>query len=448
MLKNMKIIKLYLTDNFYVKKLLQAKLDLQPKGGVYGKIDDKEVTRLLYLSEDTILQGKRSKSPAYECLEKCDKSAATVYYNAFEPGHAGAVRWHILSQQMGLGNKEVCRCALLSADFTDSSITASSDSIADADVKKMELLQWTCKLMASAYSNCAAEEGVDMPYDPHTFPLLAAITAQQGAGNQAAVNPKQPQCGKPYSYLDLFCQLDGQLSMLDLTEILFEFYGAGLLSWPLASGRNAAVELADRLLTPDSLLDTPYEQAAAPYRYRSLPERLYQSTKESCGLWLLDDYDFAETYESLGNKQRLVMDALIKRQLALFAPETTGSVDDAAAAESQGLHTVSSLVRLLQVHAAGSQEDIIKIMGLLSVCRHVDRQGSGYLMRKDDQKMLSYLPEHLLSLNLYSRMREAVSEAVRKDKGTGAYKEAVEKAIMADAAEIRRRIKEGKKVKN
>lgn len=440
--KNLKVIELYLTDNFYVKKLLQGKLSLQLKNGIYGKFDDNGVTRLLYFPAEEIAAGKRAKDPAYECLKKCDKSVAAIYYNAFEPGRAGAVRWQILSGQMGLGTKDVRRCDMLTADFANGSadFIKITDDMSDAEAAETELLQWTCQLMTSIYSGRAAEDGVDLSYDPRTFPLLEAIAAQQETGKQAVASQRQTRPCQPYSYLDLFCELDGQLSMTDLTEILFEFYSAGLLSWPLATGRSAMASLADKVLTPEGLRDTPYQQAAAPYRYRSLPEKLYQSRKESCGLWLLDDYDFAGAYESLGDKQRLVMDTLIKRQLALFAPETANAVDDAATPESQVLHTASSLVRLLQVHAAGSQEDITEIMRCLSACRYINRQGSGYVLREDDRRMLSYLPEHLLSMDLYSRMRDAAREAVRCGKGAGVYKEAAEKAILQDAAEIERRI--------
>ena len=259
--KNLKVIELYLTDNFYVKKLLQGKLSLQLKNGIYGKFDDNGVTRLLYFPAEEIAAGKRAKDPAYECLKKCDKSVAAIYYNAFEPGCAGTVRWHILSGQMGLGTKDVRRCDMLTADFASGSADSikTTDNMSDAEAAETELLQWTCQLMTSIYSSRAAAGDVDLSYDPRTFPLLAAIAAQQEAGEKAVASQRQTRPCQPYSYLDLFCELDGQLSMTDLTEILFDFYSAGLLSWPMAPGRCAAAELMDKILTPEGLKDTPYQ---------------------------------------------------------------------------------------------------------------------------------------------------------------------------------------------
>lgn len=443
----MKILKVYLTDNYYIKKLLIGRLGLEPKNGIYGGIDESGITRLLYFPENTILSGKKGSSAAYECLEKCDKSTVCVYYNAFEPGRGGALRWHALSQRTGLGNKDVRRCDLLTADFADRDALpmTTDDSVTDADAAEAELLIWTWQLMAAAYSGAAKEKGVELAYDPLIFPLLSEIAAGDAVAEEdAAVGKGKGRPALPYSYLDLFCELDGQVSMTDLTEILFDFYGGGLLSWPMATGRCAALELEEYLLTPASLFDTPYGQAAMPYRYRSLPGRLYQGERGTCGLWLLDDGDFAETYGSLGEKQRLVIDALIKRQLALFAPETAGDSPDTAGIAAGGkggnLHTASSLVRLLQIHAAGSQEDIMEVMTRLSSCRYVCRRGGGYLIRKDDQRLLQYLPEDLHSMDLYSRMRNASRKAVKIGKKAGAYKEAAEKAVMKNAVKIQERI--------
>lgn len=440
-----KFLNLYLTDNYHVKKLLQGKLGLEPKHGIYGKITETGVTRLLYFPAAEFMSGRWRKSAAYEYLEKCDESAVVVHYNAFEPSRAGAIRWHMLSRQMDLAQKYVHRCELLIADFASGkgekfSLSASSEEVTEADVSEAELLSWACQMMAGAYSDAAAGKGIDLAYDPLIFPLLAEI-ARKSAGQQSSTVKKQTP-GRPYNYLDLLCALDGKISGTDLTEILFDFYDGGLLTWPLATGRSAVKALKERLLMPASLLETPYEEAAMPYRYRSLPTRLYQRKGEAAGLWLLDHGDFAEVYENLGARQRLVMDMLIKRQLSLFASEPIDEEHPAAqAAEGKETwHTTDSIVRLLQIYAAGSQEDIMEIMRRLALCRYAGRKDGAYLMREDDQKKLSYLPEHLLSMDLYSQMRRQVKEAVRGGKDIGRYKEMTEKAVLEDIAKMEQQI--------
>lgn len=51
-----KIVKIYLVDHPQVKRMLINQLQLQLKRGVYEKIDENAITRLLYFDKETILE--------------------------------------------------------------------------------------------------------------------------------------------------------------------------------------------------------------------------------------------------------------------------------------------------------------------------------------------------------------------------------------------------------
>ena len=98
-----------------------------------------------------------------------------------------------------------------------------SFDVQEADVVRFALKQWTCKNMAATYTRWLQDHGVDFRYDPEIFPLLAAIAKQQDAQSVVNMSEWGNATPKPYSYLELFCELDGQISQADLTEILFDF---------------------------------------------------------------------------------------------------------------------------------------------------------------------------------------------------------------------------------
>ena len=69
----------------------------------------------------------------------------------------------------------------------------------------------------------------------------------------------------------------------------------------------------------------------------------------------------------------------------------------------QKLHTADSLVRLLRIYAAGNQEEITGIMGKLSACRYVIREGKGYRIREIDKSVLQNLPQQKMLISWQQR---------------------------------------------
>ncbi len=65
-----KIVKIYLVDHPQVKRMLINQLQLQLKRGVYEKIDENAITRLLYFDKETILEKSIIADPAYIALKK------------------------------------------------------------------------------------------------------------------------------------------------------------------------------------------------------------------------------------------------------------------------------------------------------------------------------------------------------------------------------------------
>ena len=198
-----KIVKIYLVDHPQVKRMLINQLQLQLKRGIYEKIDENAITRLLYFDKETILEKSIIADPAYIALKKIENAIGVQYYNAFEPGHNGAVRFDGLAKRAKLAGKMVYRCDLMTAEYDTDQVY--SFDVQEADVVRFALKQWTCKNMAATYTRWLQDHGVDFRYDPEIFPLLAAIAKQQDAQSVVNMSEWGNATPKPYSYLELFC---------------------------------------------------------------------------------------------------------------------------------------------------------------------------------------------------------------------------------------------------
>ena len=104
--------------------------------------------------------------------------------------------------------------------------------------------------------------------------------------------------------------------------------------------------------------------------------------------------------------------------------------------QTQRLHTADSLVRLLRIYAAGNQEEITSIMEKLSVCRYVIREGKGYKIREIDKSMLQYLPQPLHSMDIYSRIYQAIQKVIDGKITEGIYKETVDCVMQQDIVKM------------
>ncbi|MCI5688067.1 MAG: hypothetical protein MR303_06230 [Emergencia sp.] len=442
-----RIIKMYLTDHHQVKRILSTKLQLQLRHGIYEKVDEKAITRLLYFDRETILDKSIVTDPSYIALKKIENVIGVQYYNAFEPSPSGAVRFEVLAKKARLTEKMVYRCDLMTVDFDTDQVY--SFDVQETDAVHFTLQQWTCNNMAATYTRCLQDLGVDLRYDPEIFPLIAAIEKQQDLQSAVSSPESKKTVHRPYSYLELFCALDGQISPTDLSEILFDFYAAGIVSWPMAMGDGIIGSMADLILQLDNLAGTPWQKQALQYQYRDLPSRIWKSMESQCGIWVLNVPEFGILYSEIQNKkQKLVLDTLIRRQLSLYIPESASAENMDPDMQIQRLHTADSLVRLLKIYAAGNQEETTNIMGKLSICRYVLKEGKGYKIREIDKVMLQYLPEHLYSMDLYSRIHHAIQEVADGKVSEGAYKEAVDRAIRQDIAEIEKQISERRDAAN
>ncbi|NBH62301.1 hypothetical protein D1155_11630 [Anaerotruncus sp. 80] len=430
-----KIVKIYLVDHPQVKRMLISKLQLQLKRGVYEKIDENAITRLLYFDKEIILEKSIIADPAYIALKKIENAIGVQYYNAFEPGYSGAVRFDGLAKKAKLTGKMVYRCDLMTADWDTDQVY--SFDVQEADTVRFALKQWICNNMTATYTRCLQDYGVDLRYDPEIFPLLAAIAKQQDAQSVINMSEWGNTTPKPYSYLELFCALDGQISQADLTEILFDFYAAGVISWPMAVGDGLMESMAERILQLDSLTGTPWQKQALQYQYRDLPPYIWKNTDTQCGIWVLNVPGFNALYAEIQNeKQKLVLDTLIRRQLSLYVPDPAQVVNMGTDIQTQKLHTADSLVRLLRIYAAGSQEEITSIMGKLSACRYVIREGKGYKIREIDKSMLQYLPQPLHNMDIYSRIYQAIQKVIDGKITEGIYKETVDCVMQQDIVKM------------
>ena len=292
-----KIVKIYLVDHPQVKRMLINQLQLQLKRGIYEKIDENAITRLLYFDKETILEKSIIADPAYIALKKIENAIGVQYYNAFEPGHNGAVRFDGLAKRAKLAGKMVYRCDLMTAEYDTDQVY--SFDVQEADVVRFALKQWTCKNMAATYTRWLQDHGVDFRYDPEIFPLLAAIAKQQDAQSVVNMSEWGNATPKPYSYLELFCELDGQISQADLTEILFDFYAAGVISWPMAAGDGLIESMAERILQLDSLTGTSWQKQALQYQYRDLPPYGWKNPDTQCGIWVLNVLGFDDLYAEI-----------------------------------------------------------------------------------------------------------------------------------------------------
>ena len=141
-----------------------------------------------------------------------------------------------------------------------------------------------------------------------------------------------------------------------------------------------------------------------------------------------------------------MLDTLIRRQLSLYVPESAQAANMGTDIQMQKLHTADSLVRLLRIYAAGNQEEITGIMGKLSACRYVIREGKGYRIREIDKSVLQNLPQPLHSMDIYSRIYQAIQKVIDGKITEGIYKEAVDCAIQQAIVKMEKNLSERRTV--
>lgn len=537
----MKQIELYITDNAYIAKGIRNKFDLSlnVSEGVWEKVKERTYTALMEINPKSLYSTRRTDQPYIAYLERYRESQVR-YYNAFEPTQAGCNRFAVLCRQTRLEPENFFRLVTETSDFRPGSC---GTELSDVHVDEETLLRWAEQSMDEAYTECFRKNGYELHYSCRLFPIFTEIKKKmdedaecmnkserrlrvtfrlenadvltylsdsearsifdnsanikkltgdlkgykgkvvRAETRQMMINPPMP-----YSYLDFLQEVvtngDG-ISLTDATEILYNLYLCGLITFPRTPSRTISPDMVHKIMTPESLQGlTGYEEAITEVRYNDIPDHLLKNSPNAGAILLLDyrNGDFLRLYEEVGNKkEKAILDMLIRRQLCIYAEPCTEErcrvtikagknyfsgeytniiepgwekiiigeqkdstpfwlkegqdleiveIEEVKEAETI-LHDIFSIIRLLKLHSVGNIEDITETVEALYRSVYISRAEGRYLTLRETE-MLKIVPPQLRSMESYCN----VIESIRNRKSTNKVKKEISGMIQENMKQI------------
>ena len=282
---------------------------------------------------------------------------------------------------------------------------------------------------------------------------------------------------EPYCYLDLLQDAMGGgngISLVDVAEILYNFYLCNLITFPRTPGRSISLDMLHKIVTPASLHDLPgYEKAVEMIRYNDIPDHLLKNSHDAGAILLLDHGtgDFANLYEEVSNrKEKTILDMLIKRQLCLYAEPCREercsvmiesgknhflgqftnvinpgwkSIDvqeqgdyplqlrqgqeaeiielEEDMGQENALHDITSIIKMLKLYSFGNMDTIAETIELLYRSVYIGKIGGRYLTLRE-KNMLSIVPPRLKDMEEYCRLMEGIRSAFRNGESVNKIK--------------------------
>ncbi len=266
----------------------------------------------------------------------------------------------------------------------------------------------------------------------------------------------------PFSYLELIEAADNAgIPVLSALEMMEHFYESGLITYPKTSEQNLRPEIIEKMLLPMHMQLDVYKEYAEKVKYRQLPKEMIKEADTAGGIVLLQNEKLADRYENPDEKP--LLDLLIRRQLNLFsapAKEEELIITIKAAGEffqtkvtcliesgwkeiAEGempcgealyigqevilkeveqrivipeLHTVSSLIRLLKIYAAGTDLEIAEIIESLEKNPLIDKIGRFYLLKQDGIELISRIPQKMKDMDEINKAYRYVKQKVEIER--------------------------------
>ena len=537
--------KLYVTDSPVIQKMIEREggewVSIQGIS-TYRERNDKKSSavkplpdRMILLKPEQIIDG--SFLSVFESVIEEEKRRNALLINAFSPSEKGSILFQLFLQYSGFEESGLCKRNRYfgEADGRERSINLSEKKRA---AEAMKIWLWTKRTVNSEVTKILDQSGFAVDYDLFQIPLCAEIENRRKeitdfvCGTQSQLSAKGrigdtvltlqlcDETGKilqapeyemkglegsvhtgkviretrtertfmppqPYDFLSLLQDLETEvIRPADAEEYLMKMYAEGFTNYPLSGERKVNQALLGRMAKKQDLSFF----SGRKKEWNPLTTDIDCEKKETAGgIVMLHHPNLEDLYDQAVDKEKPVLDLLIRRQLAILSQPAkievvdilieaegyhfTGKIERLAKggwrSDSYGeleqdtelyldrevslsafevvnepmpkLYTVSSLITFLRIHAIDNDciFDILHSIGLPQP-GYIGYYDGKYLLRRADRERIEKLPDCIKSLSLATDLLAEVQRVRNGKIGAEQYMEMVKKSLAKIEEEIKR----------